>query len=39
LITTAYKYLDVGINVESVSYVDIILGDNRGNQIPLSHET
>jgi len=32
LITTAYKYLDIGINVGPVSYVDIILGENRGNQ-------
>jgi len=39
LTTTAYKYLDIGINVEPVSHVDIIFGDNRGNQIPLSRKT
>jgi len=39
LTTTAYKYLDIRINAGSVSYVDVILADNRGNQIPLSRET
>jgi len=34
LTTTSYKYLNIGINVGPVSYMDIILG-NRGNQILL----
>jgi len=38
LTTTAYKYLDIRINVEPVSYVNIIHDDNRDNQ-PLLRET
>lgn len=34
---TAYKYLDIGINVGPTSSVELILGDNKGNQIALSH--
>ncbi|EFN69002.1 hypothetical protein EAG_10568 [Camponotus floridanus] len=36
LTPTSYKYLDIGISVGAVSYVELILGDNRGNQIVLS---
>ncbi|XP_071579506.1 uncharacterized protein [Temnothorax nylanderi] len=39
LTVTAYKYLDIGINVGSTSFVELILGDNRGNQIVLPHVT
>ncbi|XP_070160573.1 uncharacterized protein [Polyergus mexicanus] len=43
LTRTAYKYLDIGISVESqrgiTSYVELHLGDNRGNQIVLSIDT
>jgi len=39
LITTAYKYLDIGFNIGLVSYVNIILGDNKSDQISLSSET
>ncbi|XP_024880439.1 uncharacterized protein LOC112460140, partial [Temnothorax curvispinosus] len=39
LTSTAYKYLDVGINVGPMSFVDILIGDNRGNQIVLPHAT
>jgi len=35
----AYKYLDIGISVGSVSSVKIVIGDNRGNQIILPHVT
>ncbi|XP_011860344.1 PREDICTED: uncharacterized protein LOC105557653 [Vollenhovia emeryi] len=38
LTSTAYKYLDVGICVVSgASYVEIILGDNRGNRMALDY--
>ena len=36
---TAYKYLDIGISVGPISYVEMILGDNKGNQIILSYAT
>jgi len=36
---TSYKYLDIGINVEPMSSVEIVIGDNRGNQIILPHTT
>ena len=36
---TAYKYLDIGISVGLMSYVKIVIGDNRGNRIILSHTT
>ena len=39
LTSTSYKYLDIGISVGSVSYVEIILGDNRGNRIILPIST
>ncbi|KAL6255468.1 hypothetical protein P5V15_013805 [Pogonomyrmex californicus] len=37
LTSTAYKYLDIGINVGLVSYVELRIGDNRGNQILLPY--
>ncbi|KAL6253944.1 hypothetical protein P5V15_015790 [Pogonomyrmex californicus] len=37
LTSTAYKYLDIGINVGPVSYVELRIGDNRGNQILLPY--
>ncbi|KAL6254704.1 hypothetical protein P5V15_014014 [Pogonomyrmex californicus] len=36
-LTSAYKYLDIGINVGPVSYVELRIGDNRGNQILLPY--
>ncbi|XP_011858391.1 PREDICTED: uncharacterized protein LOC105555951 [Vollenhovia emeryi] len=40
LTSTAYKYLDVGICVvPDASYVEFILGDNRGNKMALNHST
>ncbi|XP_011858533.1 PREDICTED: uncharacterized protein LOC105556070, partial [Vollenhovia emeryi] len=40
LTSTAYKYLDVGICVApDASYVEFILGDNRGNKMVLNHST
>ncbi|EFN64681.1 hypothetical protein EAG_08774 [Camponotus floridanus] len=36
---TLYKYLDIGISVGAVSYIELILGDNRGNQIVLPFST
>ncbi|KAL6268143.1 hypothetical protein P5V15_001235 [Pogonomyrmex californicus] len=33
LTSTACKYLDIGINVGSVSYMELRIGNNRGNQI------
>ncbi|KAL6421143.1 hypothetical protein ACFW04_013961 [Cataglyphis niger] len=39
LTRTAYKYLDIGISVEPESFVELHLGDIRGNHIILSHET
>ncbi|KAL6256587.1 hypothetical protein P5V15_012698 [Pogonomyrmex californicus] len=38
LTSTAYKYLDIGINVGPVSYVELRIGDNRGNQILLPYQ-
>ncbi|KAL6256779.1 hypothetical protein P5V15_011718 [Pogonomyrmex californicus] len=35
LTSTAYKYLDIGINMGPVSYVELRINDNRGNQILL----
>ncbi|XP_071626679.1 uncharacterized protein [Temnothorax longispinosus] len=37
--STAYKFLDVGINAGPMSSVDILIGDNRGNRIILPHTT
>ncbi|KAL6255518.1 hypothetical protein P5V15_013855 [Pogonomyrmex californicus] len=34
---TAYKYLDIGINVGPISYVELRIGGNRGNQILLPY--
>ena len=39
LTATASKYLDIEISVGLVSHMEIILGDNRGNQIILPHPT
>ncbi|XP_071580699.1 uncharacterized protein [Temnothorax nylanderi] len=39
LTSTAYKFLDVGINVGPMSSVYILIGDNRGNRIILPHAT
>ena len=39
LTSTSFKYLDVGITVEPVSYVKIFLGDNRSNHIILPYGT
>src|SRR5215469_4360619 len=39
LTPTSYKYLDIGISVGSMSYVEILLGDNRGNHIILPYGT
>lgn len=36
---TAYKYLDIGISVGPISFVELLLGDNRGNRIMLPHAT
>jgi len=35
----AYKYLDIGISVGPMSFVEMLLGDNKGNQIILPHAT
>jgi hypothetical protein len=39
LTSTAYKYLDIGISVGPTSFVEILIGDNRGNQIILPYAT
>jgi len=39
LTATAYKYLDIGISVGPMSFVEILLGDNKGNQIILPYAT
>ncbi|XP_011147078.2 uncharacterized protein LOC105187777 [Harpegnathos saltator] len=40
LTTTPYKYLEIGLNVQSrVPVVEIVLGDNRGNQLILHADT
>jgi len=39
LTATAYKYLDIGINLGLMSSVEMLLGDNKGNQIILPHAT
>ncbi|XP_026827658.1 uncharacterized protein LOC113562423 [Ooceraea biroi] len=39
LTATGYKYLDIGINVGPPSYVEIAIGDHRGNELSLSLET
>jgi len=37
--TMGYKYLEIGINVGPPSYVEIAIGDYRGNELILSLET
>ncbi|KAL6445441.1 hypothetical protein ACFW04_000783 [Cataglyphis niger] len=39
LTRTAYKYLDIGISVGPESFVELHLGDIRGNHIILPHKT
>ncbi|EZA58141.1 hypothetical protein X777_01869 [Ooceraea biroi] len=39
LMATGYKYLEIGINVGPPSYVEIAIGDHRGNELILSLET
>jgi hypothetical protein len=45
LTSTAHKYLEMGIgvvgrgNLGCMSFVELILGDNRGNRMVLAHET
>jgi len=42
LTITAYKYLDIGISMRSMSSVEmssVFFGDNKGNQIILRHAT
>ncbi|XP_026827547.1 uncharacterized protein LOC113562366 [Ooceraea biroi] len=40
LTTTEHKYLEVGINVEhDPSYMEIVVGDKRGNELILGMET
>ena len=36
---TRYKFLEIGINVGPPSYIEIAIGDNRGNKLILSIET
>ena len=35
LTPTSYKYLEIGISVQSIPLVEIVLGDNHGNQLLL----
>ncbi|KYN15552.1 hypothetical protein ALC57_12222 [Trachymyrmex cornetzi] len=37
LTSTAYKFLEIGIDVGSMSYVEIAIGDTRDNRIVLLH--
>ncbi|KAL6268200.1 hypothetical protein P5V15_001309 [Pogonomyrmex californicus] len=39
LTATGYKFLEIGINVGPPSYVEIALGDHRGQELILSLET
>ena len=39
LTQTWYKHVEIGISVGPVSYVEIVLADNRGNQMPISYQT
>jgi len=39
LTATSYKYVDIGISMRPMSSVEIVIGDNRGNQIILLHAT
>ncbi|EGI67250.1 hypothetical protein G5I_04183 [Acromyrmex echinatior] len=36
LTTTDYKFLEIGINVDPPSYMEIALGDHREHELPLS---
>ncbi|XP_036150408.1 uncharacterized protein LOC118648192, partial [Monomorium pharaonis] len=38
LTATAYKYLDIGVSVGREPFVEMILGDNKSNQIQLSRD-
>lgn len=39
LTATAHKHIEIGINVSSVSCVEVILGDNRGHFLSLPYPT
>jgi len=39
LTATAYKYLDIGISVGLMSSVEMLVSDNKDNQIMLTHVT
>ncbi|KAL6254086.1 hypothetical protein P5V15_014705 [Pogonomyrmex californicus] len=39
LTATGFKFLEIGINVGPPSYVEIALGDHRGQELILSLET
>jgi len=39
LTAISYKYLNISISVRPVSSVEMLLGDNKSNQIILSHAT
>ena len=39
LTRTGYKFLEISINIGPPSYVEIAIGDNRGNELILSIET
>ncbi|KAL6268281.1 hypothetical protein P5V15_001397 [Pogonomyrmex californicus] len=39
LMATGFKFLEIGINVGPPSYVEIALGDHRGQELILSLET
>ncbi|KAL6255526.1 hypothetical protein P5V15_013866 [Pogonomyrmex californicus] len=39
LTATGFKFLKIGINVDPPSYVEIALGDHRGQELILSLET
>ncbi|KYM93746.1 hypothetical protein ALC62_15649, partial [Cyphomyrmex costatus] len=39
LTATGYKFLEIGVNVGPPSYVEIVLGDHQGRELPMSLET
>jgi len=39
LTAIVYKYFDIGINIGPMSFVKMLLGDNKDNQIILPHAT
>ncbi|XP_072744126.1 uncharacterized protein [Anoplolepis gracilipes] len=39
LTTTEFKFLEIGINVGTPSYVEIVIGDQQGKELVLSLET